>query len=204
MTASPLEKTLLDVRKAYRILHDYQRCAMDLARYISTQLCFLESYGAPAFSARPPARDKINLDAWAWDWLGMYYYDFHFSREDNLHLSLLLISDTGFYVSNDPAPKETNVSTFAPAEESRTKLGFLLYRRWPAKFGETMGQREVIRRFIENDGELPRELRDAGIVGKCCDFARCHDRESTNAVIDELVALAKRHKLPLKRIKKAA
>ena len=205
MTTTTIEKGLLDVRKAYRLLHDYQRCAMDLARYISTRLGFFEGKGESMFSDRP-TRGRINLtETWAWDWLGMYQYDFAFSQKNSsCKMSLLLISDTGFYLDQNRVPKETDITTFASPEDSHTKLGFLLFKRWPPKCDEMMGERDVLRNFINKNGALPRKLRDAGIVGKCCDFARCHDRKSTDEVIDELAALAELHKMPLRRIKKAA
>ena len=205
MTTNPIEETLVDVRRAFRLLHDYQRCSLDLVRYISTQLGFLESNGVPVFTDRPPSRDKIDLGASAWNWLNMFFYDFYFDRaEENLRLSIWLISDTGFYTSSHSAPRDTDVRTFAPAEQSGTKLGFLLYRSWPERFADRMSERDVMRQFIENDGKLPPELQAAGILGKCCDFAECRDRRSTDAVIDDLVARAKRRKLPLVQIRKAA
>lgn len=61
----------------------------------------------------------------------------------------------------------------------------------------------AFRRFLENDGELPEELRAAGMVGKCANFSQLADEVSADALIAELVHCAQANGYPLTRISKA-
>lgn len=200
MNTSKLEidSALVDVRRAYRLLHDYQRAALDAAKYVGIKTGFEYAGGYPLFSNCSPRNGKGILESWSWDWLNLFFYDFHFTRkvdgERTLNLSMWLFSDTGYYVSDDPAPVETDVSTFAPVEKSSTKIGFLMYLNWEPEFDELFYKnRDAIRTFLETNGELPAGLRNAGAFGKCYDFAQLSDEESAGQVIAELINLAAMH-----------
>lgn len=201
-----LEQALLDVRKAYRLLHDYQRSALDAAKYIGTQLGFDYQGGYSAFSSSAPMNGRGKLESWAWDWLNLVCYDFHFQREiagyGKINLVMCLMSDTGFYVSELTEVSRTDVTTFKAAEGSETKVGFLLYRDWLDGFDDARWERTSIRRFIENDGELPPAMTEAGVLGKCCDFARICDEDSANSVIAEFIKLANLSGIHLEQVGK--
>jgi hypothetical protein len=207
VSTKEIDQALLDVRKAYRLLHDYQRAALDAAKYIGAQIGFTYFGGYSNFSNCAPRDGKGLLDNWSWDWLNLVFYDFHFTQKngekDILKFSIWLFSDTGYFVSDDTATAQTDVATFASAENSGTKVGFLLYREWTAEFDQFRYDKDAVRRFIENDGELPSKLKDAGIIGKCCDFSRLTDEVSTDTVIAELVHLAQSNGFPLERMNKA-
>lgn len=197
-----IHQALIDVRNAYRLLHDYQRAALDAVQYIGSQLGFTYSGGVPNFSECSPRNERGHLGDSAWNWLNMYYYDMFFEREsDNLKFSIFLFSDTGYFVSEHPAPEETDIKTFSPAETSGTMLGFLFYREWPEDVSTLMSERKVLCRWIQ-EGELPPLLHARAVFGTCCDFARVCDEGSADGVIEELVTLAKTNKLAVKRGKK--
>jgi hypothetical protein len=205
-TPQDIDRALLDVRKAYRLLHDYQRAALDAAKYIGTQLGFDYQGGYSVFSSSAPNNGRGKLEYSAWDWLNLVCYDFHFQREivgyGKVKLVICLLSDTGFYVSELTEVSRTDVMTFKAAERSETKVGLLLYRDWLDSFDEARWERTSIRRFIENDGELPLAMTEAGVLGKCCDFARICDEDSANSVIAELIKLAKLKGLQLEQVGK--
>jgi hypothetical protein len=201
-----IEQALLDVRKAYRLLHDYQRAALDAARYIGAQLGLTYNGGYSNFSDCAPRNGKGQLTCWAWDWLNLVFYDFHFSKkfgEKDFNLSIWLFSDTGYFVSDNPSPVQTDVNSFAPVEHSGTKVGFIMYRAWKDELDQFRYDKEAVHRFLENHGELPRAHNEAGVFAMCCDFSRLSDEVSTDEVIAELVKLAKSHGFPLERVKKA-
>ena len=201
-----IELALIDVRKAYRLLHDYQRAAMDAAKYIGAQLGFSYAGGWPRFSDCSPREGKGSLDNWAWDWLNLVFYEFYFEKEiggnEFLCLSILSFGDTGYFISDSPAADRTDVATFAEAENSGTKVGFLLYRTWNEEFNRFYDDKNV-RRFLGNHGTVPEDLKETEILGKCCDFSRLADELSTEEVINELVRHAQSNGFPLERIKKA-
>ena len=122
------ENILLDVRKSYRLLYVYQRRVMDLMKFIGDSLALNYEGGWSWFSQTAPNNGKGNLDKWAWDWLTMYLYEFHFSELKSsgkkIRLSVILQSDTGFF---DPGiDSKTNIDAFAPVEESETRLIFMI------------------------------------------------------------------------------
>lgn len=203
-----IEHALLDVRKAYRLLHDYQRAALDAASYIGAQLGLSYSGGYSCFSDAPPkqGRREVLRNCWAWDWLNLYFYDFVFSKkidDKEYRLSIWLFSDTGYFVSNNLSALQTEVNSFAPAENSGTKVGFVLYSEWNPEMDKFYTDKEAVRNFIENNAELPHLHQDAGVLAMCCDFSRLCDEVSTDAVIGELLKLAKSRDFPLERVKKA-
>lgn len=119
---------LLEVRKAYRLLFDYQSRILDLMKYIGQTYEIPFVKGDPKFSGR----GQNKLDNWSWDWLYMYYYSFHFSNgakktEDKLHLSVFLLNDSGFFDAKleDTSIKRTDVENFKSVENSNSKLIFV-------------------------------------------------------------------------------
>src|SRR5206468_2434303 len=81
--------------------------------------------GYPYFSDCAPREGKGSLDDWAWDWLNLMFYEFHFQRETAkeqwLNLSIWLFSDTGYFISDERTREQTDVSTFVPVERLEQK-----------------------------------------------------------------------------------
>jgi hypothetical protein len=203
-TQENLEPALLDVRKAYRLLHDYQRMSLDAVNFIGKQLGLDYAGGHPKFSAATPRPGKGKLDYGAWDWLNMMCYEFHFHREFDdewAGFSVLLISDTGWHCAEDEKLERTNPAGFLPPEQSSTKVGFLMTANdWPdMKF---MVDKAAMKTFIENDGQLPEEITATGMIGKCCDFSRLASEDATTTLINELVTEANRAGIKLERVAK--
>lgn len=63
MNTNPAEiaDALLDVRKSYRLLHDYQRAALDAASYIGNRLGLSYQGGYGTSPASPARRPQTNL-----------------------------------------------------------------------------------------------------------------------------------------------
>jgi hypothetical protein len=125
MTAEELDKQLIDVRKAYRLLYDYQLHVLDLARVIGSKLGYNTVYGYPAFSGSAPKEGKKGVfDLWSWDWLNMYHYKFSFGskkiNDQEVFFDIHIISDSGFY--DRQSAIETDTTTFKSAEESVTRI----------------------------------------------------------------------------------
>lgn len=200
-TPAGIKDALLEVRKAYRLLHDYQRMVMDALNYVGIQFGLTYMGGWPKFSAVTPRLGGGNLNYPAWNWLNLMAYDFHFTRDieggKTLMVSMLLISDTGYYCSKEEAMEQKDPADFLPPEQSGTKIGFVIsVEDWQPAF---MEDREAIRVFIETGGELPAEFVGKGIITRCYDLARLMSEDSTNTLIDELIAVANKSGIPLQR-----
>jgi hypothetical protein len=207
-TKTDIESALVDVRRAYRLLYDYQRAALDSAKYIGSQLGLEYKGGHSYFSDCAPRDGRGSLDNWAWDWLNLMCYEFHFqqtiAKDKYLNFSIWLFSDTGYFISDHSAPDQLIVNTFASPEKSGTKLGFVVYWTWKNTYHNQLWETpENLRRFIEK-GELPSQMDDDGVLGMCSDFSCLADQNSSDEVIAELVRFAKAKGFPLEKQTKPA
>lgn len=121
-----LKSSLIEVRKAYRLLYDYQKKVLDLVNFIGSEFGRSYSGGYAKYSNVAPRNGKGVLGDWAWNWLNMYYYEFNFHNETD-KFSIVLISDTGFYESKKEYPSLTrlDIDKYASANKSVTKLAFV-------------------------------------------------------------------------------
>lgn len=199
---SDIAQALLDVRKAYRLLHDYQRSILDATNYIGTQLGFAYSGGHPLFSDCAPRVGRGALQDCAWKWLNLYAHEFHFikSEADNqtLNFSIMLFSDTGYYDSRHLSPDENDITTFASVETSETKIGFFFYHQW-CKDYNFFSDNEAISTFLKVGGQLPDYLMEAGARGIARDFDCLADQESTDSLLADLVHFGNVHGFSLSR-----
>jgi hypothetical protein len=120
--------TLLEVRKAYRLLFDYQTRILDLIGFIGSSFNYDYNGGFPKFSNPSPNNGRGRLTAWAWDWLNMYFYEFNFvTSKDKIAFAVFLVNDTGYFQKNKETKiSKTRVSAFEPVENSKTKLIFVV------------------------------------------------------------------------------
>lgn len=202
-SSTDIERVLVDVRKAYRLLHDYQRLVLDAVNYIGKQLELTYTGGYPKFSGPSPRPGRGNLDFWAWDWLNFVLYEFHFRKEEQnrptLTFAAVVISDSGYFFSDTETTTKTDVSNFQSPEASKTSIGFLISARgWDAP--TFLENKKQMKTFIESGGQLPPEFEQSGVIGKCYDLARLVTQEETDRLIDDLVLSAVTAGIPLKRI----
>ena len=101
MQKDDIQQVLLDVRKSYRFLYQYQKRILDLISFIGGKYNRQYSGGLAKFSSPAPRNGGGNLGCWAWDWLNMYFYEFYFGTEkqenDNITFSVFLVNDTGYF-----------------------------------------------------------------------------------------------------------
>lgn len=93
-----IKKTLVEVRKAYRLLYSYQKGILNLMNYIGKRLGFTFENIEPRFSNKS---NYTKLKKNAWDWLNLYCCAFHFKGQEiegkERWFSIFLITDTGFF-----------------------------------------------------------------------------------------------------------
>lgn len=129
-------QTLTDVRKAYRLLFDYQTRIRGLVSYIKDIYNLQYAGGYSKFSAKQNEGSN-SLEKWAWDWLNMYYYEFHFQPktiEGKLsNFSIFHLADSGYFdakFGEKENLKKLNVTEFNDVQSSRTKLIFVAGTDW--------------------------------------------------------------------------
>ncbi|MEG1590590.1 hypothetical protein [Chryseobacterium sp.] len=127
-----LNSTLIDVRKAYRLLFDFQDRIRNLVSFIGGHLDFNFSEGNPVFSSNAKNGKNVNLDQWAWDWLSMYFYQFKFEQKDGLTFAVFILADTGFYDFSKHegiTASKLKPETFNTVEKAQTKLFLVLGKK---------------------------------------------------------------------------
>ena len=156
--SSNVHEALIDVRKAYRLLADYQRKVLDLVGFIGDSFGRNYSGGYSKYGAPTPRNGQGRLDRWSWDWLTMYFYEFHFGTEkvanDDIVFSVFVVSDTGYYNEkyNNQRLDKRETERFTNPKESETKLIFLIGKnKWQHQgiFSENFNKPEFI---MENEG----------------------------------------------------
>jgi hypothetical protein len=125
LTIDTFNDRITDVRRAYRLLHDYQRRILDTVKRV-TQLIGRDVIGGyPLFSeSAPRAGAFIDLNRSAWDWLSLYAYEFYFrdvESEEQLKFAIAFQADTGCY-DNDVSITDTG--RFREAHESHSYVYF--------------------------------------------------------------------------------
>jgi len=124
MTKEKLSEVFFNVRKAYRLLFEYQSKILSLAKFIGDYFSYSYSGGWPLLSNACPTKGKGRLENWAWDWLNMYAYAFHFGskqiQEENVIFEIRIYSDTGFYDSQTEDPLK--IEAFTRENKSKTKI----------------------------------------------------------------------------------
>ena len=197
-----LHQALLDVRKAYRLLYNYQRMIMDSAGHIGRQLDMPFEGGWPHFSDAARTEKRVRLKDWAWDWLNMVFYDFHFVKnlpdDKKLRLSVMFISDDGYFLAEDGRLDPQDVLGYLDVGRSSSHIAFVMSASgWDTDFTKN---KEEMKKFIETGRELPKDYAGLGMAAKCFDLACIADEDSMGHLLDDVVAFANMSGIPLQRI----
>lgn len=201
-----IEKITLEARKAYRFLFQYQQRILDLMSFIGGSLGLNYSGGWPKFSNPAPRSGGGNLNNWAWDWLNMYFYEFHFeSKGANVKFSAFIVNDTGFYdalVFGDRTlvPKNRlDMDKYETIEKSETKLILVAAKNiWPSsQWGEWQSQEFLNKDLIhkQDDGIMISKIYSLGsfatqddAIQSLNDFCQyCHNSEIPISIQDTIV-----------------
>lgn len=133
-----LDNAFVDVRNAFRLLYRYQSRILDIVGYIREHTLYTDMWGRRLFCAtihtrnNCPDKDYANLNVrremWAWDFMYNYIFEYYFGQvkiqHKDIDMSVIQVSDDGFYKSMYSKPFQTDISTFQPSEDSNSYLVF--------------------------------------------------------------------------------
>jgi hypothetical protein len=137
------ENILVEVRKAYRLLYDYQDKVLDLISFIGGSVGYDYHGGYSNFSNLTPRLGKGSLGLLAWDWLNMYYYEFHFKSKmienDRVCFSVFVLNDTGYFKAyKELKITKDDVDNYDDINNSESKLIFVvgknLWEEWGVRW----------------------------------------------------------------------
>ena len=133
-----LDNVFVDVRNAFRLLNDYQKHILNIVNYIREQTEYTEMWGRKNWYSneignkkKSPDSDyaKLNIrnDMWGWDFLYGYILEYYFGdldkkRKGNIEMSVIHVSDDGYFVSNRENKSMTKISTFEDSENSHSYI----------------------------------------------------------------------------------
>lgn len=126
------DKVLCDVRKAHRLIFEYQTRMLSLVNFIRHKLDFNDFRGFKHFSlpiaAKRDGYQAIHDNMWAWDFIYSYMYEYDIGeiefKDYDVYLSIVQYSDTGFFDNENNDRCVTD--NFAAEEDSSTKIMFAL------------------------------------------------------------------------------
>ena len=189
----------LNVRKAYRLLHDYQCMVRDAVSYIGAQLNIRYNDEWPRF-CRGGQIDRAKLKQSSWESLSTFFCEYHFVKEiggnEWLSLSFFIISDTGYIEGDENVNDKENTRAYAKPEESATKFAFILRKSLWHEF-PFMEDKMQMGNFIKAGGSLPEDLINAGFVGKCYDMSCLTSENEADKIIKDVIDIAKARSWPL-------
>lgn len=185
-----LKNSLIEVRKAYRLLYDYQKKVLDLIQFIGSEFGRSYNGGYSKYCNVTPRNGKGSLNNWAWDWLNMYYYEFNFHIEkDRDYFSVVLISDTGFYEAKNEDSNfndKLEINKYKSAENSSTKLAFVYGDKiWECEGFLKNGCWEDLQFLLKSEGVYNREDKTGKMLFKSYNLEDFSSKENAiNALRD--------------------
>lgn len=148
-----IEKALLDIRKAHRLLFEYQHRIVDIMHFIQDKLK-LPSYltgNKLIFETIHNTRGgygTLNVNnIWAWDFIYGYIFEFYLGNKICYKgsdpfvydLSIIEVSDTGFFESQIPNKDLRKTNSYVIPEEAATFLIFMIQTK-PKETGDNIWQ----------------------------------------------------------------
>ena len=135
-----LTQKMVEVRKAYRLLHGYHKRLIDIGKLISEQFSSARYY-QQELSSTPytTRRNPFEKDYWAWDATPLISVSYLFTsgsnakNADSVHkpgdylLELSFVADSE-YDDWESRAREADPSKFKSAEDARSTLSMLLIR----------------------------------------------------------------------------
>lgn len=180
ITKSSIDDVFLNVRRAYRLLFDYQTRLLSLGKYIGNYFSYSYYGGWPLYSAASPKAGEGSLDNLAWDWLNMYAYAFHFGSKEikgkKVFFEIRIYSDTGFFDSRERNELDTN--TFLDVNKSKTKIVLIASSSgWKPN--------ELLEKFNSEKSEYKLNNEENNICAKSYDLLEFYNEEETNRKLDD-------------------
>lgn len=174
--STELDNTFIDVRNAFRLLARYQSRVLDIVNYIREQTPYTDMWGRRLFCdtigtrRNCPGDNYANLavwkDMWSWDFLYSYMFEYYFGgvklERKNVEMSVIQVSDDGFYKSFANSPSKTDISTFLPSDESNSYMVLTAgWKIWLCDQSEDDYDR-FLHKFLEGAQDLSVYTNDKG------------------------------------------
>lgn len=210
-----IEKMLADVRRAHRLVFEYQKRMLDLMQLIRNQYDFPNSpagkkhFSAPLHSTEKFSKDNkeanINIDGkWAWDFIYSYVIEYYFGKKTKngleCRLSAFQITDNGFYM-RDGFEKENGrkgasklkTEEFWDAEEASSYLIFVteICKENTKMFFFPNVQNDIMELYGKENDLLDDKCNGCTLVAKRYPISHFFNYNSTKECLDDFAETIK-------------
>lgn len=207
-----LDNAFVDVRTAFRLLARYQSRVLDIVGYIREHTPFTDMWGRRLFcrtigtrKARNEAEKGIteyaNLavwsDMWSWDFLYNYLFEYYFGQvkiqRKIVEMSVIQVSDDGFYKSHDMQSSATNITTFAPAVESNSLIVLTAGHKAWMQDDEEEDSDAFLHKFLasEQDTVIFKDEKGAWTITKKYPMQRFASQKDADKVLSDFGRIIK-------------
>jgi hypothetical protein len=214
-TKKDIEKMMVDVRKAHRLLFQYQDRMKELMNRVSTEFNLGPCRGRKRFSNPigntsggddyPDANLRIH-DRWAWDWLYPYEFEYYFGRTQRNDLSccfsIFQVSDNGYYLADgyhrnvegrNGHISKTKVEGFWPVEESSSYLifSFECFPRTGHRFFFKQPKDSIVKLYGGDESTLIIRNETNTLIAKRYNIEEFFSRESVTEILTHFSKIVK-------------
>ncbi|AJH14536.1 hypothetical protein [Myroides profundi] len=139
ITKQELNEGLINVRSAYRLIFEHQKRVLNTIDYIKDKFG-MKADGGNKFFSDPISIKRADYPEvwtssgmWAWDFLYSYCFEFYFGNQEikiddlsfRFDLSVVQVSDTGFWDSENEHKTELDTQTFNAVKSSESYFVFV-------------------------------------------------------------------------------
>ena len=192
LTEEQLQEAFCEVRKAHRLIYEYQRRMRDLSWFIKNKLDFKKYEGYKRFSNALNDREGNNAEKSSWDWMFTAVFEYFlgyqkFDRDTKkIGLSVIQVSDTGCYNENK---RNYKISSFPSAEKTESRLLFYLVVG-PDALDLDWRAEDIIAKYILEDKPnifIPEKRQDLIKVTYSVPLSKFLNEEATMQILREFV-----------------
>lgn len=213
-TLSPIEikEALVDIRKAHRLLFEYQRRIMDVMYFVQDKLRFPSNLTGNRLFFDPiryvrSSYGQFNVhEIWAWDFIYSYIFEFYLGsktckkegRSFRCDLSVVEVSDTGYLESRELNKDFRETNSYLSPESASSVLIFMVQTK-PEEVEENIWQDrfyvrcKVEEMFTDKKNELVEEKGDIVFCAKKYYISDFFNQRNAETTVQEFIELVKRN-----------
>jgi hypothetical protein len=186
-----IDAVLCDVRKAYRLIHLYQRRVLDLCREITGTFEIEPNFyqWTTSHIDMPPRRGNHPLSRWAWDFSPLYDFcllylpegvHHHTHKPDDWMLVVRMAADSGFVLRGQTEPDPRDFQKVDICESTVTLYVYYCSQAFDANWFFDIYQKNDFPRD-DGEGSFANGIRT---VGMKFSLAEMHNAEAVWSCMD--------------------
>ncbi len=215
-----IENMLADVRRAHRLIFEYQKRMLDLMQLVRNKYDFLNSpagkkhFSMPLHNTEKFSKDNkdanINIfeKMWAWDFIYSYEMEYYFGEKTNenngskCYMSIFQITDNGFYLKDGfekeherivPDDLKLKTEKFWDAEKSSSYLIFVAEvckKDTERKFFPNV-QKPIMELYGKDNDILVNNNNGCTLVAKRYPVSKFFNHDSSKKCLDDFAETIK-------------